>query len=179
MTDATDPIVITPLSRNAFAPFGQVIAIEGAEQLAINSGMTDRYHDLAHIELGGEAPRPIVSIFRGRHYDLPLRLALVERHPLGSQAFFPLSPRPFLVTVAPDRDGMPGRPLSFLVPPGVGINLAMNVWHGVLTPLFAESDFLVIDRGGPGNNVELHRYDNQPVIVAPADGLPERVAILP
>lgn len=181
MNPSADPVVIAPLSRNAFAPFGQVISMEGAERQAINAGMTDRYADLARIELAGESPRPIISIFRGKHYDLPLRPTLMERHPLGSQAFFPLSPRPFLVTVAPDENGVPGRPVSFLVPPGVGVNIAMNTWHGVLTPLVAESDFLVVDRAGPGNNIELHHFpeDARPTIVAPAGGLPEGVAILP
>lgn len=147
-------IVIEPLARDAFAPFGQVVEIEGAEHYAINNGMTERYHDLARIELGGADPRPLLSIFRGKPYALPLTLGMVERHPFGSQAFYPLSARPFLVIVAPDMHGVPGTPRAFLTGPGQGVNIAMNTWHGVLTPLEAESDFLVVDRGGPGNNLE-------------------------
>jgi ureidoglycolate lyase len=79
---------------------------------------------------------------------------MVERHPLGSQAFFPLSNRPFLSIVAPDQSGTPGTPRAFRVGPGVGINMAMNCWHAVLTPLGETSDFLIIDRGGDGNNLE-------------------------
>jgi ureidoglycolate lyase len=150
----TPVITIEPLTREAFAPFGQVIAIEGAHHYPINGGMTERYHDLARVELGGPDPRPMISIFRGRPYALPLALRLVERHPLGSQAFYPLSLRPFLVIVAIDRHGTPEAPRAFLTAPGQGVNIAMNTWHGVLTPLEAESDFLVVDRGGPGNNLE-------------------------
>jgi len=152
-------IVIEPLTRQAFAPFGQVIETDGATHFSINGGMTERYHDLARIELAGAGARPLLSIFRGRPYELPLRLTMVERHPLGSQAFYPLSGRPFLAIVAPDEDGVPGTPRAFRAGPGQGINLAMNCWHGVLTPLAAVSDFLVVDRGGVGNNLEEHHFD--------------------
>ena len=30
----------------------------------------------------------------------------------------------------------------------------MNTWHGVLTVLDKEADFIVVDRGGDGNNLE-------------------------
>ena len=132
---ASRTIHIEPLTREAYAPFGQVIETEGAHHYPINGGMTERYHDLAKVELGGVHPRPLVSIARGRHYDLPLTLKMVERHPLGSQAFYPLSQRPFLSIVAPDESGTPGVPRAFLAAPGQGINMAMNTWHAVLTPL--------------------------------------------
>jgi ureidoglycolate lyase len=160
-------IATEPLTRAAFAPFGQVIEIDGADHYPINNGMTERYHDLARIELGGADPRPLISIFRGQPYTLPLKLTLVERHPLGSQAFYPLSGRPFLVVVAPDNAGKPGTPRAFLTAPGQGVNIAMNTWHGVLTPLDTAADFLVVDRGGPGNNLEEHAF-GEPYLVVPA-----------
>ncbi|HVW92062.1 MAG TPA: ureidoglycolate lyase [Devosia sp.] len=160
-----EAIAIEPLTRAAFAPFGQVIEIAEAQHYAINGGMTERYHDLAKIELGGADPRPLLSIFRGKPYALPLTLTMVERHPFGSQAFYPLSPRPFLVIAAPDEHGRPGRPRAFRTAPGQGVNIAMNIWHGVLTPLEAEADFLVIDRGGPGNNLEEFVFP-EPYLVA-------------
>ena len=147
-------ISIEALTREAFSSFGQVIELAGAHRYPINGGMTERYHDLAKVELGGPDPRPLFSIFRGQPYELPLTLKMVERHPLGSQAFYPLSTRPFLVIVAEDRHGVPQTPRAFLTAPGQGVNIAMNTWHGVLTPLEAESDFVVVDRGGSGNNLE-------------------------
>ena len=152
-------ILIEPLTREAFSPFGQVIQMAGAQHYAINNGMTERYHDLAKVELGGVHPRPLISIFRGQPYELPLSLKLVERHPLGSQAFYPLSDMPFLVIVAADLSGVPDTPRAFLTEPRQGVNIAMNVWHGVLTPLHQVSDFLVVDRGGDGNNLEEHHFD--------------------
>jgi ureidoglycolate lyase len=151
-------ITARPLTAQAFAPFGQVIEIEGARHYPINAGMTERFHDLARIELAGPTARPLISIFRGQPYELPLTLSFMERHPLGSQAFYPLSGRPFLVVVAPDQSGRPGRPQAFLTAPGQGVNMAMNTWHGVLTPLDVVSDFLVIDRGGDGVNIEEFTY---------------------
>ncbi len=158
-------IVVEPLSREAYAPFGQVIEIEGAHHYPINGGMTERYHDLAKVELGGVHPRPLVSIARGQPYELPLTLAMVERHPLGSQAFYPLSQRPFLSIVAPDEAGVPGRPRAFRCAPGQGINMAMNTWHAVLTPLYDVSDFIIVDRGGEGNNLEEYYFPTPYLVV--------------
>lgn len=152
-------ILVEPLTPEAFAPFGQVIQTEGAHHYPINNGMTERYHDLAKIELGGANARPLISIFRGQPYELPLTLKLVERHPLGSQVFYPLSDLPFLVIVAPDLAGVPEMPRAFLAAPRQGVNIAMNTWHGVLTPLHQVCDFLVVDRGGEGNNLEEHHFD--------------------
>lgn len=151
-------LAIEPLSTEAFAQFGQVIDTAGAQHYPINKGMTERYHDLARVELGGVHARPLISIFVGQPYALPLELSLVERHPLGSQAFYPLSDAPWLVIVAPDEHGIPGTPRVFRPGPGQGVNIAMNTWHGVLCPLDVPSDYLVVDRGGEGNNLEEYVY---------------------
>ncbi|GHA17634.1 ureidoglycolate lyase [Devosia pacifica] len=158
-------IEIEALTAEEFAPFGQILSTENATHYPINAGMTERYHDLATVELEGPAARPLISIFRGQPYELPLTLSLMERHPLGSQAFFPLSSRPFLVIVAEDNEGKPAEPRAFLPKPGEGVNIAINTWHGVLTPLEAESDFLVVDRGGEGTNLEEHLFEQGYMIV--------------
>lgn len=153
MTDRT--IFIEPLTSAAFAAFGQVIETTGAHHYPINAGKTERFHDLARVELGGVHARPLISIFRGQPYALPLDLRLVERHPLGSQAFYPLAANAhWLVIVAEDESGTPVRIRAFLPGPNQGVNIAMNTWHGVLTPLERDTDFLVVDRGGDGNNLE-------------------------
>ena len=160
-------VLIEPLSAEAFTPFGQVIELAGAHHYPINAGMTERYHDLARVELAGVHARPLISIFRGQPYALPLPLKLVERHPLGSQAFYPLGQSPWLVIVAEDDAGQPVRLRAFQPSPGQGVNIAINTWHGVLTPLETEADFLVVDRGGDGNNLEEHHFDTPPVIQHP------------
>jgi len=153
------PIIRTePLTRDAFAPYGQVIEADGAQHYPINAGNCERYHDLARIELGGVHARPLISLLHSRSFELPLTLKMVERHPLGSQAFYPLSAHPFLVVVAPDESGKPGTPRAFVTGPGQGVNIAMNTWHGVLTPLESDADFLCVDRGGDGNNLEEHFF---------------------
>lgn len=155
-----------PLTRDAFAPFGQVIEAEGAHHYPINAGNCERFHDLARVELGGVHARPLISILKSKSFTLPLTLTLVERHPLGSQAFYPLSTHPFLVVVAPDEAGTPGTPRAFLTGPGQGVNIAINTWHGVLTPLDADADFLCVDRGGDGNNLEEYIYAEPWLVLA-------------
>ena len=155
-----------PLTADAFGPFGQVISREGAHHYAINNGMTERYHDLASIELAGPKPRPLISILQGKPYFLPLSLRMVERHPLGSQAFYPLGNTPWLVIVAQDSGGTPAKPRVFSPAPGQGVNIAINTWHGVLTPLEQEAGFLVVDRGGEGVNLQEHFFDTPWLIEA-------------
>jgi ureidoglycolate lyase len=162
VTDRT--LVLEPLDASAFAPFGDVLEA-GGESFPINGGMCDRFHDRARMEFT-EGGRAGISIGRGRPYPLPLAFDLLERHPLGSQAFVPMSEDPFLVVVAPDEDGRPGRPRAFITRPGQGVNYLRNVWHGVLTPLGRPGSFLIVDRvGGTGVNLEEYRYDSDWTVV--------------
>ena len=158
-------IEIQPLTSTAFAPFGEVIEMEGAHNFPINSGKCTRFHDLAKVETTGDKARPMISLLRGEPYPLPLELAMVERHPLGSQAFIPLSDNPFLVVVSRETDEGPSEPIAFKTTPGQGVNIARNVWHGILTPLDDVSDFAVVDRGGEGVNLEEHFFKEPFLIV--------------
>ena len=152
-------IIAKPLSREAFDPYGEVIEAEGASNYLINNGNCIRYHDLANVEVQGPNARVLINIFRCQPYVFPLRLALVERHPFGSQAFMPLEGRPFLVAVCHDTVDGPGEPEAFVTLPGQGVNYARNIWHAVLTPIGSPQDFLVVDRGGDGSNLEEHLFD--------------------
>lgn len=142
------------LTRKAFAPFGQVIELEGARQFDINGGTTRRFHDLAEIDTLAEGGRPIVNLFRAQPRGLPLTLRLMERHPLGSQAFIPLAAQRYIVVVAPDDNGRPGPLQAFISKGWQGVNYHRNVWHHPLLALDMVSDFLVVDRGGEGHNLE-------------------------
>lgn len=150
-------ILIQPLTAAAFAPFGEVLETEGAPDKLINQGLCGRWHDRARLDLGDG--RAGISLFRSETRALPYALEMVERHPLGSQAFLPMSYDPFLVIVAPDEGGTPGKPRAFRSTAGQGINIARNTWHGVLTPLHAPGLFAVVDRIGEGANLEEHWFD--------------------
>ncbi|WP_024303688.1 ureidoglycolate lyase [Pseudogulbenkiania sp. MAI-1] len=158
---------VEPLSREAFAPFGDVIeASEAVRHFPINGGNTERYHDLASIEPGPEG-RAIVSIFRGQPRELPFRVEMMERHPLGSQAFVPLSGLPYLVVVAPAGAPPAAEDLRvFLARSDQGVNYRTGVWHHPLLALDAVCDFLVVDRSGPGHNCDEVRLDTVGIIPA-------------
>jgi ureidoglycolate lyase len=158
-------IVIQPISAAAFAPYGDLIDCSGVPDKIINQGLCTRFHDRARLDFGDG--RAGLSLFDATPRLLPLTLEMVERHPDGSQAFIPMTQAPFLVIVAPDASGEPGRPLAFRTSPGQAINLHRGVWHGVLTPLSAPGFFGVIDRIGDGPNLEEHWFDT-PFIVVPA-----------
>ncbi len=157
-----------PLTADAFAPFGDVLECTGEADVIINQGMCGRYHDRAHLEFGQahENGRAGISLFNATPRTFPYTLDMMERHPLGCQAFIPMSQNPFLVIVAPDEGDAPGTPLAFLTQPGQAVNYLRNTWHGVLTPLHAPGLFAVIDRIGAGDNLQEHWFDD-PYIVAP------------
>lgn len=145
---------IEPLTRAAFAPFGDVIELEGARQIPINLGTTMRYHDLARVDVGDEEGRPLVNLFRGQPRALPFEVAMLERHPLGSQAFVPLTDKPYIVVVAPAGALTPSAVRAFVTRGWQGVNYAKGVWHHPLIALDVVSDFIVVDRGGEGENCD-------------------------
>jgi ureidoglycolate lyase len=142
-----------PLTQAAFAPFGDVLEASGPADKIINRGLCGRWHDRARLDFGPEG-RAGISIFKAEPRELPYVLDLVERHPEGSQAFLPMSETEWLVIVAPDAGGTPGRPRAFVAAPGQGINFHRGTWHGVLTPLHAPGLFAVVDRIGSTANLE-------------------------
>lgn len=157
-------IKIQPLTADRFAPFGDVLDFSGEPDKLINQGLCGRYHDRA--ALSHHDGRAGISLFDAVARHLPYQLEMMERHPMGSQAFLPMTDAEFLVIVAPDDNGRPGEPLAFMTEPYMGVNYHANIWHGVLTPLSAPGRFAVIDRIGPGENLEEYWFDNAYVISA-------------
>jgi ureidoglycolate lyase len=149
-----------PLTADAFAPFGDVLDATGDFRL-INDGMCRRFHDRALLDFADG--RAGISIFDAQPRSLPYAFDLIERHPLGSQAFIPMTQHPFLVIVAASPDMAP---LAFATDGTQGISLHRGTWHGVLTPLHAPGLFAVVDRIGEGANLQEHRYETPWVVTA-------------
>jgi ureidoglycolate lyase len=143
-----------PLTAEAFAPYGEVIsARDDADHYPINYGATMRFNALARVDAATDDGAPIISIFRSA--PLPaLILKIMERHPMGSQAFMPLNGRPWLVAVAPAGELDPARIEVFLAAGDQGVNYAAGTWHHYSLALGEVSDFLVVDRAGPGANLD-------------------------
>ena len=175
-------LAVLKIGKAEFSPFGDVIDVReetilpdqmGKEHktgsayqknpamIPINQGRAIRFHDLAKVEAAGEKPRVLINVFRSLPISFPLIIAMMERHPYGSQAFLPVGGNPFLVVVAKDEGGKPSAPQAFYCPSGVGVNYHKNVWHFPLLALFKTSDFYVVDRGGVENNLEEYFYKNQ------------------
>jgi ureidoglycolate lyase len=149
---------IDKLTREAF---GDVITTEAAHRDPINDGTTERFHDLARVDVSDGNGKPLVSLLRGQPFQLPLEVTNLERHPLGSQAFIPLSKNPYLVLVAPAGEFSSHALRAFLAQGGQGVNYAKGVWHHALVALNEVSDFIVIDRGGEGSNCEWCAWKNR------------------
>lgn len=145
-----DSLKIEALTRGAFAPFGQVLEADGADHFLINEGTTTRFHSLAQADTGSDGTA-IISIFRGTCRGFPFPVRMLECHPLGSQAFMPLSPDGWLIVVAEEPD--PKALRCFRASGRQGVQYAKGVWHHPLLVLIPEQNFLIVDRDGPGENL--------------------------
>lgn len=161
-----------PLTPEAFEVFGEVIECRG-EPVMINEGTTERFHRLSDVELNGreasvgessvgepsEQSRAIINIFRAQPRQLPMPITMMERHPLGSQAFLPSDEEPYLVLVCEGEKAPDPKTLRLFVAKGQGVNYKANCWHHPLLALDVKgtgklSNFWVVDRAGSGNNLE-------------------------
>lgn len=156
----------TALDAESFAAFGEVIETDGRESRWINDGTCRRFDALADVDVLEAGGRPLLSIFEAAPRSLPLRIRALERHPLSSQAFFPLQSRPFLVVVAAvGPQPIAGRIRVFVSSGRQGVNYRRNTWHHPLIALGQVSRFLVVDRGGPRENCEEILLDADVVFV--------------
>ena len=151
-----------PLTREVFRPFGDVIEMDGSAHFTINQGFAERFNDLAFVDVAPEGGMTNVSLFLGQPRPLPFEIRLMERHPLGSQIFLPLQDRPWLVLVAADVHD-PASYRAFTATGRQGVNYARNAWHHPLLVLDADSRFLIVDRKGPGNNLEEVWFEDRPL----------------
>lgn len=146
-------IALEPLTRTAFAPFGEVVELDGVTPMEVNQGFGLRFDNLTRVDVrcdGGDAK---VSIFEAQLRPQPIVIKLMERHPLASQMFYPLQPRDWLVVVCGD----PHEPSSyrgFRATGRQGVNYARGEWHHPLLVLEAANRFMVVDRKGPGKNLD-------------------------
>ena len=162
-------IQIQPLTQESFAPFGDVIEKENRDFFPINNGLTKRYHALSLAQVSGEDVAVGMSIFHNlAATELPFQIEMLERHPYGSQSFIPLQQQKFVIVVAlpldhtqPDEQQI----FAFLSNGQQGVNYHQGVWHHSLITLEHNSDFLVIDRIGGGQNCDMYQLSNHFMIV--------------
>ena len=141
------------LNQEAFAEYGEVIETDARDFNVINDGSARNFSDLARIDVLTNGGYPRLNIYESDPLPAPIEIKLMERHPLGSQAFIPLGKEPFLVVVS--REKFVEEPRAFITNGSQGINFAPNTWHHPLLVLKPASRFLVIDRGGEGENCEI------------------------
>ena len=151
-------LIIKPklISKENFKKFGDMITTSGIKPLEINEGFAKRFDGIANLNTSKDNGETTICIFSALKRTFPMKIDMMEKHPLGSQAFIPMKETVFLAFVAPEGDEPDLNKIeSFIVPNGIGVNYNAGVWH---FPLIATEDmnFLVVDRLGDGNNLVLH-----------------------
>ena len=156
-------IIPKKITKENFSLFGDIISTRDAKPIDINAGYAKRFDDLANINTSKDNGKTIVSIFSAKKRSFPMKIDMMEKHPLGSQAFVPMKETSFLVFVAP-KGGKPNlkKIESFKIPKQTGINLNPGIWH---FPLISTKNmnFLVIDRKGKGNNLIIHKFKKEKI----------------
>jgi len=158
-----------PLTQKAFEAFGDVIEVsDNAEKISINYGLTARYHALTTLDISEESGQGIISVFRSSPKECceinynkgQLTIDCMERHPLSSQAFYPLSANAYLVVVAPTGEFDVTKLQVFIAQGNQGVNYHKGTWHHYSLALGHTSDFLVVDRQGAGKNCDEITLEN-------------------
>ena len=156
------PIEIT---RKNFAAYGDLISSDNIKPIDINAGYAKRFDNLANINTSRDGGKTIISIFSTLKRTFPMKINMMEKHPLGSQAFIPMKETDFIVLVAPPGDKPEINKIeSFVVSRGMGINYKPDIWH---FPLISTENmnFLVMDRKGTGDNLIIYNFEKEKVIL--------------
>lgn len=151
------PIKLEPLTKAAFAPFGDVIAMADNDWFPINNGTTRRYHHVGQVQIMGDDGQAGISLARGDAFHFPIAVKMLERHPLGSQAWIPNAGSAFVIVVAPN--GPDDRPdenaiRAFYAKGHQGVNYHAGTWHHPLLTLNQPGNFIVVDRIGTVPNCD-------------------------
>ena len=149
------------ISRSNFSTYGDLISTDDISPMNINSGYAKRFDDLANLNTSKDGGKTTVSIFSALKRTFPMKIDMMEKHPLGSQAFIPMKETTFLAFVAPKGDKPDLKKIeAFIIPPGIGINYNPGTWH---FPLISTEDmnFLVVDRKGPGENLLIENLEKE------------------
>ena len=158
-------IIIKPkkITRKNFQKYGDLISVKKKKSININDGYAKRFDNLCRINTSSKKGKTIMSIFSAKKRKFPMNIKMMEKHPLGSQAFVPMNETTFLVFVAPKGKRPNTKKIeSFIVPKQTGINYKTGIWH---FPLISSKNmnFLVIDRKGIGNNLVIHNFKNEKI----------------
>ena len=158
-------IIIKPkkITNKNFKKFGEVISTKKIKPININNGYAKRFDSLCKINTFLKKGNTIMSIFSSRKRRFPMNIKMMEKHPLGSQAFIPMKETKFLVFVAPKGKKPNVEKIeSFIIPKQTGINYKPGIWHFPLISI-KNMNFLVIDRKGIGNNLAIHNFENEKI----------------
>ena len=155
----------TPITTENFSKFGDMITTENIKPLEINNGYAKRFDEIAKLDTSSENGQTTISIFSALKRSFPMKVDMMEKHPLGSQAFIPMKETTFLTFVAPEGEKPNLEKVEcFIVPKGKGVNYKAGVWH---FPLISteDMDFLVVDRKGPGDNLVIENLEKEDLIL--------------
>jgi len=154
-----------PITKENFSKFGDMITTANIKPIEINEGYAKRFDGIANLNTSKDNGETIISIFSALKRSFPMKIDMMEKHPLGSQAFIPMKQTTFLVLVAPEGNKPDLNKIeSFVIPPEIGVNYNPGTWH---FPLIATEDmnFLVVDRKGSGDNLVIENIEKEEVIL--------------
>lgn len=122
---------VQPMTREAFAPYGELIGERGPIEIDLDGGQSSVVAQTVE-------KRPMVFDFLGRHRRT-------------EQVFSPLGGAKSILAVAMPSEGDspdPNKMAAFLVDGSCAFKLHRGTWHTSAFPLKDHASFLVVDREG-------------------------------
>ena len=134
---------LQPLSPEAYAPYGAVIAAHTRPGRIINEGFARRFDHLADVRSTRPSAVLNVCVFRCVPRSLDgLVVTQLERHACSTQVFLPLGPARYLAVVSLGGDQPDLATLAaFEIVGPFGVSYHPGVWHHPLIALDREADF--------------------------------------
>lgn len=133
---------VRELTPEAFAPYGEVSGPASGFRLDFSNEPAS----FCHVRIDAR----------------PFHLYFFARHLHTTQSYVPLGGSASILVVAPpsdllDADALPDmkQVAAFRLEPGRAINLHRGTWHRTPLPLGAWSDFMVLDREGTLDDLDL------------------------
>ena len=83
-------LISKKINKCNFEKYGDLISINDKNYKEINKGYAFKFDNLANVDVSKKLGKTNISIYKSKPRSFPMKIEMLEKHPLGTQAFFPL-----------------------------------------------------------------------------------------
>ena len=157
-------VAATPITEEAFAPFGDVVALAGRVAPRADERTTAPFAQWGESSIRTRDDEELALDVITRQIIHPVELTRLYRHRKAPQVQIPLRNVPILILVAPpgvefrDRSDLDTLQ-AFITDGSVGVNIGIDVWHEGAYPIVHEVDLVNLQGRDHPNDTEMIELD--------------------